>query len=128
MKSCEGPDSAKQPHLILLQVKLDYIPNILPQTGCPPKFVFRLQRLKWAKSAIFANFFVFSNMPAKLLILKENFCLLKFRSHRDASFLFLNSYSNNFQPNYCGKNRLDLSNLRKLFILLTCNYTLIFNY
>ena len=30
VKSCEGPDSVEQPTLILLQVKLDYVPNILP--------------------------------------------------------------------------------------------------
>ena len=80
--------AAEQPHLQLLQVKLDYIPNILPQTGCLAKFAFRLQRRsKWAKSAIFAIFFfVFSNMPAELFILEKNFCILKVRSHRDASF------------------------------------------
>merc|ERR1711867_206155 len=86
-KSWEGPEAAEQPHLILSQVKLDYIPNILPQTGCPAKFLFRLQRgSKWAKSAIFPIFFGFSNIPAKLLILEKNFCPHKFRSHRDASF------------------------------------------
>ena len=41
-KSWKGPDAAEQPHLILLQVKLDYIPNILPQTECPAKLAFRL--------------------------------------------------------------------------------------
>ena len=69
MKSCVVSVAAKQPHLILLQVKLDYIPDILLQTGCPGKFAFRLQRgSKWAKSAIFPIFFVFSNIPAELLI------------------------------------------------------------
>ena len=82
-----GPGRAEQPRLVLLQVKLDHIPNILPQTGCPSKFAFKPQRgSKWAKSAIFAIFFGFSNIPAELFILEENFCALKFRSHRDASF------------------------------------------
>ena len=79
--------TAEQPHLILLQVKLDYIPNILLQTGCPAKLEFRLQRgSKLATSAIFAIFFGFLNIPAELLILEEYFCPLKFRSHREASF------------------------------------------
>ena len=74
--------AAEQTHLTFLQVKLDDIPNILPQTGCPAKLAFRLQRgPKWAKSAIFAIFFGFSNIPAELLILEENFCALKVRSH-----------------------------------------------
>ena len=68
--------------LILLQVKLDHIPDILPQIGWPVKLPFRLQRgPKWTKSAIFAIFFGFSNIPAELLILEENFCALKVRSH-----------------------------------------------
>ena len=55
-------------------VKLDYIPNILQQIGCPAKLAFRLQRgPKLAKSAIFAIFFGFSNKPAELLTLEENF-------------------------------------------------------
>ena len=59
---------AEQPHLILLQMKLDYILNILPQTGCPAKFAFRLQRgSKLAKSAIFRIFFGFSNITGKPL-------------------------------------------------------------
>ena len=87
VKSWEGLEPAKQPQLILSQVKLDYIPNILLQTGCPAKFAFRLQRgSKLAKSAIFSIFFGFSIIPAELFTLQENFCRLKFRSHRDASF------------------------------------------
>ena len=79
MKSLEGPVGAEQPHLILLQAKLDYIPDILPE--------FRFQRgSKLVKSAIFAIFFCFSNIPAELFILEENFCPLKFKSHRHASF------------------------------------------
>ena len=59
MESCVGPGSAEQPHLILLQVKLDYISNILPQAGCLAKFAFRLQRgSKWAKSATRLNYLV----------------------------------------------------------------------
>ena len=51
----------EKPHLILLQVKLDYIPDILPQTGCPEKVSFRLLRgSKLARSGIFAIFFGFS--------------------------------------------------------------------
>ena len=34
MKSCVVSVVPEQPHLILLHIKLDYIPNILPQTGC----------------------------------------------------------------------------------------------
>ena len=76
------PERVEQPNFILLQVKPDHIPN-----RCPAKFAFRLPRgSKWAKSAIFAIFFGFSNIPAEHSILEENFCLLKFRSHRDASF------------------------------------------
>ena len=71
MKSWEGPGSPEQPHLILLQMKLDYIPDILPQTGCSAKLSFRLQRgSKLAKSAIFRIFFGFSNITAKLFILQ----------------------------------------------------------
>ena len=56
VKSCVTSVPAKQPHLLLLQKKLNYIPNILRQTGCPTKFAFRLQRgSKLAKSAIFQN-------------------------------------------------------------------------
>ena len=47
----------EQLHLILLQMKLDHIHNILPQTRCPAKFAFRLLRAsKLAKSAIFRIF------------------------------------------------------------------------
>ena len=82
MKSCAVSGAAEQPHLILLLMKLDYIPDILPQTGCPAKFAFRLQRgSKLAKSAIFRIFFGFSNITAELLILHQNLCPLKFRSH-----------------------------------------------
>ena len=82
MKSLVTSGRAEQPHLIFLQMELDYIPNILSQTGCPEKFAFRLQRgSKWAKSAIFSIFFGFSSIPAELFILEENLCLLKFRSH-----------------------------------------------
>ena len=87
METLVTSGSAEQPHLILLHVKLDHIPNILPQTGCPAKFAFRLQRgPKWPKSAIFGIFSDFSIITAELFILEENFCLLKFISHRDASF------------------------------------------
>ena len=80
---------AEQPHLILLNVKLDHIPNILPQTGCPAKFAFRLHRgPKWPKSAIFGIFSDFSIITAELFISEKKICLLKFRSHRDASFPF----------------------------------------
>ena len=52
----------------ILQVKLDYMLNILLQTGCPAKFAFRLQRSsKLAKSAIFR---FFSNITAELFILQ----------------------------------------------------------
>ena len=70
-------------------MKPDCIPDILAQTGYPAKLSFRLQRgPKWPKSAIFRIFYDFSNITAKLFILEENFCLLKFRSHQDAFFPF----------------------------------------
>ena len=48
---------AELPHLILLHFKLEYIPNILPQTGCTARLAFRVQKgSKCAKSAIFAIF------------------------------------------------------------------------
>ena len=40
----------------------------------------------------FSHFFGFSNITAELLILQENFCLLKSRSHREASFPFFESF------------------------------------
>ena len=114
IKSFVGPGSAEQPHLILLQMKLDYIPNILPQTGCPEKFAFRLQRgSKWAKSAIFSIFFGFSSTPAELFILEENLCLLKFRSHWEASFPRFGRSLRKFLAELLRKNRLKLSILQK---------------
>ena len=62
-----GPEAAKQPNLILFQVKLDYIPDILRQTRCPEKVAFRLQRVSnQAKSAVFDIFFGFSNITAEV--------------------------------------------------------------
>ena len=73
----------------LLQVKPDYIPDIMTQTGCPVEFSFRLQGSpKWPKSAIFSIFSDFSIITAELFILEENFCLLKYRFQCDASFPF----------------------------------------
>ena len=44
----------EKPHLILLRVKLAYVPNIFPQAGCLAKLPFRHQRgSKWPKSPIF---------------------------------------------------------------------------
>ena len=94
VKSCAEPELAKQPHLILLKVKLDYIPNILPLTKCSAKLAFRLQRgsKMRAKSSIFGIFFDFSKLNAKLIILEEKNCWRKLRSHRDWSFpSFVNS-------------------------------------
>ena len=49
------PGAAEQP-----PHTLDFMSESLPETGCPAKFAFRLQRgSKWAKSAIFPNFSVF---------------------------------------------------------------------
>ena len=77
--------AAEQPHLQLLQVKLDYIPNILPQTGCLAKFAFRLQRRsKWAKSAIFAIFFFHF---FEYVIVLQNLIFFKFFIHLIA-FIF----------------------------------------
>ena len=70
MKYCFTSVVAEQPHLILLQVKLDYVRNIMPQTGCPAKFAFRLQRgYKSEKPAILGIFFSFSSITAELFIL-----------------------------------------------------------
>ena len=91
-------ESPKQPHLILLQVKLDYIPDILPKTGCPAKLAFRLQRRsKLAKSAIFGIF----DLTVKLFIVEEKFCLLKIIFQQAASFPFFDFFCDDFQPNYC---------------------------
>ena len=80
-----GP--AKQPHLILLQVKLDYMPNVLPQAGCPEKSRLGSREAQSGQNRLFLPFFrFFSNMPAELFILEESFCLLKLRSHRETSF------------------------------------------
>ena len=80
-----GPEPAKQPHLILLQVKLDYIPNIFPQTACPGKLTFRALgsiEAQNKQSRLFLPFFFsFSNIPAEPFILEENFCEFKFSSH-----------------------------------------------
>ena len=77
MKILVVSERAEQPHLILPQIKLDYIPNILPQTGYRAKFSFRLQGgSKLAKSATFGIFQCFSNITAKLFILEESFGLL----------------------------------------------------
>ena len=71
MKSCAGPGAAEIPHLIFLQVKLDYIPNIMPKTGCPAKLAFRFQRgSKLANSAIIRIFFGFPNITAKIFNLQ----------------------------------------------------------
>ena len=71
VKSWVVLESAEQPHLILLQMKLAYIPNILPQAEYPAKYAFGLQRgSKSAKSAIFRLFFGFSNITAELFILQ----------------------------------------------------------
>ena len=77
---------AEQPHLILLQIKLDYIQNISPQTGCPENSRLGSREAQSGQNLLFSHFFGFSNIPAKILILEENFCPLKFRPHRDASF------------------------------------------
>ena len=105
---------ANQPHLILLQIKLDYRANILPQTGCPAKFAFRLQGgSKRARSAVLAFFFGFSNITAKLFISEEKILLLKFRCYWDAFFSFLGSKLRQFLAELSRKNRLKLSNLQK---------------
>ena len=72
--------ASKQPHLMLLQVKLDYIANILPQTGCPAKLEFRLQRgSKWAIFGIF--FLVFP--PRTILKLVIPSPAVYFRKNRE---------------------------------------------
>ena len=68
MESIVAVVAAKQLNLKLLMVKLDYITNILPQTGWPAKFTFRLKRgSKWAKSAIFAIFSLIRIYPPTYL-------------------------------------------------------------
>ena len=81
-------------------MKLDHIPAILPQTGCLAKFGY------------FWHFFYFSNITAKLFILEENFCPLKFRSHQDASFPLIGRSLRPFLAELSQKNRLELSNLQ----------------
>ena len=71
------------------------------------------ERLKVGKVGYFCHFFGFSNIPAELFILEENFCPLKFRSHRDASFPFFESSLRQFLAELLRKNRLKLSNLQK---------------
>ena len=44
MESIVAVVAAKQLNLKLLMVKLDYITNILPQTGWPKKLALRLQK------------------------------------------------------------------------------------
>ena len=64
--------AADQSHLIFLQVKLDNIPNISPQTGCSAKFAFRFQRgSKWEKSAIFAICFWFFDYTRRTIYFRR---------------------------------------------------------
>ena len=65
------------------------------------------------KVGYFRHFFGFSNIPAELFILEEKFCQLKFRSHREASFLFFGRSLRQFSAELLRKNRLKLSNLQK---------------
>ena len=58
-------------------------------------------------------FFGFSLITFKLFILEENFCPLKFRSHRDASFPLIGRSLRYFLAELLRKNRLKLSNLQK---------------
>ena len=92
MEILVGPEPAEPPHLILLQVKIDHI---LYQTFCRTPNVQQNLTLgsreaqKVCKVGFFWHFFFgMSKITAKLFILEEKFCLLKFRSHRDASFTF----------------------------------------
>ena len=113
VKSWYGAEPAKQLHLILLQVKLEYIPNILPLTGCPEKLGFRLQRgSMWAKSA-FCHFFGFSNITDKLIILKKkNFVYLN-QNIIETHLFYLSAVRwDNFQPNY-NEKPAKMSNLRE---------------
>ena len=72
------------PWKIRRNMKLDYIPNILPQTRCPAKFSFRLKgSSNWLKVAIFVVFSRFLEYTGR-----KKFCLLKFIFHQDTSFRF----------------------------------------
>ena len=74
-----GPEGAKQPHLILLQVKLDYMPDILPKPDVRRNSRLGSRGAQNGQSRLFfAFFFYFSNITAKLFILEENFCIFKF--------------------------------------------------
>ena len=48
--------------------------------------VYAPERLKAGKVGYFCHFFGFSSIRAELFIFEENFCRLKFRSHRDPPF------------------------------------------
>ena len=88
---------AKQPHPILLQDELDHIPNILPQTGCPEKFAFRIQRgSKWAKSAIFAIFSVFRIYLPNYFFYKKFFVHLNLDLIETRIFLSSEDHCDNF--------------------------------
>ena len=107
-------EAAEQPHLILLQVKLNHVPNFLPQTGCAEKFAFKFQRgSKLANSAIFGIFVGFSNITAELFIFKEKLCAIKFRSYREASFPILARSLRQFLVQLLRENRVKWSILRK---------------
>ena len=68
-------------------VKLDYISSLMPQTACLGKICGpRYLGPKLAKSAIFGNFFSFSNITFEILILEEKFWPHKCRAHQSASF------------------------------------------
>ena len=64
MKVFVASSEAEQPHHMLLQVRLDYILDILPQTKCPAIFSFWLQSCQ----SRLVSFFFFSNITAKLFI------------------------------------------------------------
>ena len=89
--------------------KLDYISSLLPQTAClgylrGPKYNSR----KLTKSAIFGFFFSFFNITLELFIVEEKFCLLKFRSHRAASFPIFVISLQYFSAELLRKNRSSL--------------------
>ena len=94
---------------LFLITKLDYISSLLPQTAClgylrGPKYNSR----KLTKSAIFGFFFSFFNITLELFIVEEKFCLLKFRSHRAASFPIFVISLQYFSAELLRKNRSSL--------------------
>ena len=62
---------AEQPHLILLQVKLDYIANILPQTGCPANSRLGSREAQSGQSRLFLPLFRFFDHTFRIIYFRS---------------------------------------------------------